>query len=129
MLTVDLVPYLDRCLEAIFPSSSLAGIMATATSSLANKTTHKLNIQHIVKPLFPLLPQEARNVQDSTILANELSKGTLLTKNSEDPSVVVTTNPQTETSDTNVKRHSNSSKKPSETSSTLGENNKGKKFD
>lgn len=58
----QLIPYLNRCLEAIFPSSALS--IVQGSSSLTNTTTFRLDVKSLQLLLEPVMPQDTTQEEE-----------------------------------------------------------------
>lgn len=63
VLAKELVPYLNKCLQALFPSKAIEVLAGYNTLSTDSSTSVCLDINELTRPLLPMLPS---NVIDNT---------------------------------------------------------------
>ena len=113
-ITSELVPYLDRCLEAIFPCSALG--------SLTSRGSLRLDVEQIAKPLLPMLPQEASGaVQDTQPFSVEPPGAAQTTEQDIDSRPASTENWQTNQHGRTVKEQTIALERDSETTNSSPE--------
>lgn len=61
VLAKELIPYLNKCLQALFPSKTIGLIAGVGTTGVDSHTPVSLDISELTKPLSPMLPNNTLN--------------------------------------------------------------------
>lgn len=74
VLARELLPYLNKCLQALFPSKSIEVLPGVGTLGVDSSNPICVNIDELTKPLLPMLPSETINSAPETTAPNDHSQ-------------------------------------------------------
>ena len=83
VLARELIPYLNKCLQALFPSKSIEALAGVGTLGVDSSNPICVNIDELTAPLLPMLPSETINSAPETTVPNDNSQNHVnsITKN------------------------------------------------